>query len=584
LAVVFCPEIYFPIDICNKKISIIMNAKFNGLTVFVLLLLTSHTYGQLSQTQLQNIDSLFIGWNTPMHPGGTVAIMKDGRTVFSKAYGLASLEYQVLNSTETIFNIGSLSKQFTAMGIVLLNERNKLSFDDDIRIYIPELPIFEQTISIRHLLHHTSGLRDIHGLLSLAGWRTNDMRSNADLNRIIFKQNALNFKPGEELLYCNTGYMLLVNIIEKVTGENFKSWMKAQIFDKLGMDHTYVEDEYNNVVPNNATSYGGHSEFKRKIAYWNYVGSGNMHSTTDDLLIWMQNFSLPQKKWASAFAKILTIDPLNNGTDNFYAFGLRVEKHFGKKIVQHGGAIGGFRSFMRAYPEDELNIVILSNFTGSDILTKANNIAELIFPVDKNTPTQTQHKLRPKPKKFIKLSTKKMTAFEGVYWNTKEKYGRKIYVKNDTLRYLRSDSSESLLVPTHKNSFKMLDVGLDVTVIFEPKSDVKQMRVLVEGESPTVFELQNTIDKSIAEELSDYKGKYYSQEIETTYTLSVEGSEVYMHHIRHGKIKMKRLFQDYFKGDWPIDILEIKRNDQAKVEGIRVSNGRVRNFWFKKIE
>ena len=559
-----------------------MKPKIYLLSTLFLFLFIGQINSQLSQNQLQKIDRLFIDWNTPNHPGGAIAVMKDGKRVFSKAYGLASLEYLIPNSTETFFNIGSNSKQFTAMGIVILKERNSLSFDDDIRTYIPELPVFAKTITIRHLLHHTSGLRDLHGLLGLAGWRNDDVISNVDLNRIIVKQNSLNFKPGEEILYCNTGYMLLVNIIEKVTGKKFKYWLKENIFDPLGLNNTYVEDQYDRVVLNNATSYAGTSNFNRKIAYWNYVGSGNMHSTTSDLLKWLQNFSNPKEGWKSAFATLLTMNPLTNGNPNIFGFGVRIEKHLGRKIIQHGGAIGGFRSIIRSYPEDNLNIVVLSNFTGSKIVTKTNRIAEIIYPVEEKVTTQNQIQLTKKSKKIIKLSTKKLAKFEGTYWNTKEKYGRKIYVRNDTLRYLRLDGSESLLAPIKKNSFLMLNVSVDVIITFNSKDGVKQMIVNVENELPAVFDLHNISKKTISKELSEYAGKYYSPEIETAYTVLIKGSEIYIHHIRHGNIKLKRLYQDILKGEWPINMVEIKRNHKGKVEGLRITNGRVRNLWFKK--
>ena len=560
-----------------------MNQKFHLLATLFILILTSQIHGQLTHQQTKKIDSLFIGWNIPKHPGGAIAVMKDGKTVFSKAYGLASLEYLIPNSTETLFNIGSNSKQFTAMAIVLLKEQNKLSFDDDIRIYIPELPNFGKTITIQHLLHHTSGLRDLHGLLGLAGWRNDDVIANEDLNRIIAKQNSLNFIPGEEVLYCNTGYMLLVNIIEKVTGAKFKYWLKENIFDKLGMNHTYVEDQYDRVVPNNATSYGGSTIFKRKVAYWNYVGSGNMHSTTNDLQKWLQNFSTPKKNWESAFATLLTMAPLNNGTPTIFGFGVRIEKHLEKKIIQHGGAIGGFRSIIRTYPENKLNIVVLTNFTGSNIMSKTNKVAEIIFSIKENQRPKKQIRLTKKPKKFIKLSTNKLIKFEGVYWDTKEKYGRKIYVKNDTLRYARSTTSESLLVPIKKNKFNMMNVGIDVTVEFVHKGNHKKMVVFVEGELPIVFDLHIPIKKPIIKELEEYSGKYYSSEIETWYTLSIEGTDIYIHHIRHGKIKLKRVYQDILEGEWPINMVEIKRNGNGIIQGLQITNGRVRNLWFKKI-
>ncbi len=557
-----------------------MQQKLHFLATFILLIITGQISSQLSQRQTQKIDSLFIDWNIPNHPGGSIAIMKDGKTIFSKAYGLASLEYATPNTPETLFNIGSNSKQFTAMAIVLLQERNKLSFEDDIRTYIPELPNFGKTITIEHVLHHTSGLRDLHGLLGLAGWRNDDVMTNADLNRIIVKQNTLNFEPGEELLYCNTGYMLLVNIIEKVTGEKFKDWLKENIFDQLDMKHTYVEDQYDRVVSNNATSYAGNSKFRRKIAYWNYVGSGNMHATTSDLLKWLQNFSSPKKQWESAFSTLLTTTPLTNGTSTAFGFGVRIAQHLGRKIIQHGGAIGGFRSLIRAYPDDMLNIVVLSNFTGSNIVTKTNRIAEIIYPKQAYKKPQKQQKTT---KKFIKLSTKNLVKFEGVYWESREKYGRKIYLKNDTLRYARSDKSESPLVPLKKNKFNMLHVGIDVTVEFLNKENTKQMIVHVQDELPSVFDLHKITKKPRAKELEEYAGKYYSPEIETVYTISIEGNDIYMHHIKHGKIKLKRLYQNVLEGEWPINTIEIKRNIKGNVDGLQITNGRVRNLWFKKI-
>ena len=175
------------------------------------------TFSQASQKQLQKMDGLFTSWNTSNHPGGSVLVSKDGKTIFSKSYGLANIEYNIPNTNTTLFNIGSISKQFTAMGIVLLEQQNKLSIDDDIRKHIPELPDFSETITVRHLLHHTSGLRDLHGLLGLAGWRSGDLETNDDVYRIIKNQKELNFKPGEEFLYSNTGYILLAKIIENIS-------------------------------------------------------------------------------------------------------------------------------------------------------------------------------------------------------------------------------------------------------------------------------------------------------------------------------------------------------------------------------
>ena len=255
-----------------------MKIRVYFLSLFIVLQVFN-SYSQTSQKQIQKIDSLFTSWNVSNHPGGSVLVSKDGKTIFSKSYGLANIEYNIPNTNNTLFNIGSISKQFTAMGIVLLEEQNKLSFDDNIRKYIPELPNFSEIITIRHLLHHTSGLRDLHGLLGLAGWRSGDLETNDDVYKIIKNQKELNFKPNEEFLYSNTGYILLAKIIENISQLKFDQWMKQNIFQPLGMKNTYVETSLDNIVRNNATSYYLRKEFKRALEYWGYYGSGNMHST-----------------------------------------------------------------------------------------------------------------------------------------------------------------------------------------------------------------------------------------------------------------------------------------------------------------
>ena len=357
-----------------------MNFKY--LVSIAVLFIALNVSAQLNEKQLLKIDSLFTKWNKPNHPGGAIGIMQNGKIVFSKAYGLASMEYLVPNTTGTIYNIASVSKQFTAMGIVLLQEQGKLSFDDNIRKYLPELPEFDYPITIRHMLHHTSGLRSLHAMLGLAGWRGDDSKTNEDLNRFLLNQTDLNFKPGDEYLYCNTGYMLMVNIIEKITEEKFVDWMKASIFEPLGMINTYVEDHYSNIVPNNATSYNRmqNNEFERAVEYWGYIGSGNMHSTTEDLLKWLKNFTEPQVNWEASFDLLQTLDKLNDGSDNNYAFGVSMDEYLDQNRIQHGGSIGGFRASAGTYPDEKLSIVVLTNFSSSSPGSKANQIAEILLP------------------------------------------------------------------------------------------------------------------------------------------------------------------------------------------------------------
>jgi CubicO group peptidase (beta-lactamase class C family) len=544
--------------------------------------LTSTSFkDQISQYQIDQIDSLFIEWNKPNHPGGSIGVMKNDKIVFSRSYGLASLEYLVPNSTETIFNIASVSKQFTAMGIVLLHRQGKLSIDDDIRKYLPELPDFGEKITIRQMLHHTSGLRSLHAMLGLAGWRADDSRTNEDLYRFMNMQTDLNFKPGSEFMYCNTGYMLMVKIIEEVTAYKFTDWMKKNIFEPLGMNHTYVEDQYNRVVTNNATSYNQtiDGNYLRAVEYWGYVGSGNMHSTTNDLLKWLSNFNAPQTNWEKPFKLMKTLDKLNDGSDNNYAFGVFIDKYAGHDIIQHGGAIGGFRTYAGTYPKEELSIVVLTNFSSSSSGSKANQIYEILLTELEADNSETVN--RNDSLKQIYLPNDELKKYESDYWNDKDNYARKIYLKNDTLRYSRSSTSESPIVPIGNNEFQMLTNSADLKIKFVINKKQKSMFVTVNNGKPSIF--QNYEAQTITtKDLLSYIGKFYSPELETTYNIYIKNDTLYWHHSRHGDFKMKVLKNDVLEGEWPMLIIKYKRNKKGDVTGIYVSNGRVRNLWFEK--
>lgn len=556
-----------------------MNLKY--LVLLIPLIITLNGNAQISKKQINQIDSLFIDWNKPNHPGGSIGVMKNDKIVFSRSYGLASLEYLAPNSTETIFNIASVSKQFTAMGIVLLHIQGKLSIDDDIRKYLPELPDFGEKITIRQMLHHTSGLRSLHAMLGLAGWRADDSRTNEDLYRFMNMQRDLNFKPGSEFMYCNTGYMLMVKIIEKVTAEKFPTWMKKNIFEPLGMNHTYVEDKYNRVVTNNATSYNKSIDgnYLRAVEYWGYVGSGNIHSTTNDLLKWLSNFYAPQTNWEEAFKLMKTLDKLNDGSDNNYAFGLFIDKHLGNDLIQHSGAIGGFRTYAGTYPDKKLSIVVLTNFSASSSGSKANQIHEILLTkldADNSEPVKKNDSL-----KQIYLSNDELKKYESSYLNDKDSYARKIYLRNDTLRYFRSSTSESPIVPIGNDEFQMLTTDADLKIKFTINGKLKSMIVTVNNGEPSIF--QGFESRTLTtKDLLSYTGEFYSQELETTYNMYLENDTLFCHHARHGEFKMKVLKNNVLESEWPMTITKYKRNKKGEVTGIYVSNGRVRNLWFEK--
>lgn len=541
-----------------------MKKLFPRLFLALALTICASVNGQLNDGQLAQIDSLFLNWNRPNHPGGAVAVMQGDDVVFSKAYGLASMEYLVPNSTGTRFNVASVSKQFSALGIVKLHLDGKLSIDDTIDKYLDGLPSFGSKITIRHMLHHTSGLRSLHTLFSLAGWRGDDTRTNADLDRIIAKQNELNFEPGSEYMYCNTGYMFLANIIEKVTGTPFVDYMADEVFAPLGMVDTYVEAEYDRVVPNNATSYNRTADgFVRAVEYWGYVGSGNMHTTTKDLLTYLKNYYDPLPGWKAAFDMMQTIDPLNDGSFNQYAFGVNVDELYGRKRVGHGGSIGGFRSNVAGFPNDKTSIAIITNFSNSGPSGLSNKIAKILF--GETSPYKNID--------VAQISKKKMESYSGIYWDEETYSESEVSFRGDTLS-LRGIS----FLPITNNEFTAIQSGNDAKVEFKNGS----MTYYPKSGKPMVF------SKLVKEELTSalaetYVGTYYSPEIETAYTIHFEDDKLYAHHIRHGNIRLHQKKKDLLEGNHVLSHIKFLR-ENGKIKGAHISNNRVRNLWFIKTE
>lgn len=532
------------------------------------------TFSVTSQNITNDIDGLFSMWENSNGPGGVVLVTQNNKTVFEKAYGLENISYKIPNTSESVFNIGSMSKQFTAMGIVLLQMEGKLSIDDDIKKYLPELNNFEKPITIRHLLHHTSGFRSSPELFGLAGWRDGDAISNEDVYRYLTKQTALNFEPGSEYMYTNSGYILLAKIIENVSKQNFKSWMKEKIFQPLQMNATFIEENSSNIVSKVATSY---SEIEPSV--FNYVenndltyGASNVYSTSKDVLKWMKNFNEAPTNWKSAFEMLKTVDVLNSGQKNNYGFGVFVDDFFGNHRIQHTGAIAGFRSVMYSYPDDNLEIIILSNFASNQLSKTADQISQL-FLQSKLLSEIHQEEIKP-----ITLNDEVLKKYEGMYWSDKNNYSRKIYVENNTLWYLRSNNKKSPLIPITTNEFQMGGVNEKLLVKFDVNTNT--MKLISADNSIDVFE--KYVDKPLLiEDLKEYTGTFYSSELETFYTISLKDDKLIGYHSRFGEFDIQILKQDVLS--WSgMAVSKYKRNKKRSITGLSITMSRIRDLWFEK--
>lgn len=548
--------------------------RFFALTYFILYC-NFTLFGQINPDQTKKIDALFTEWNTPNHPGGAIGVMQDGKIIYSKAFGLASLEYLVPNTTGTLFNVASVSKQFTAMGIVLLELQGKLSMDDPVSKHLPDLPEIANKVTIRHMLHHTSGFRSLHALLGMAGWRGDDMRTNEDLYRFMLHQKDLNFEPGEEYLYCNTGFMLAADIIEKVTGEEFTAWTKKEIFEPLGMHDTYVEEFPSSVEPQNATSYATtKTGFKREIDYWGYVGSGNVHATTLDLLKWGENFYNPKADWEKAFERLQVVDPFNNGEPNNYAFGVRVDTYKRQKRVSHSGSIGGFRAMFVTYPEQKLSIVVLTNFSRGNPGGNALQISDILLPAFEEKQTENLET-------FPYSDAQTLSSLVGNYWDAQLKNTRQIILSNDSLFYATNNNNKYALLPDGKNGYYVANTNMQVHFVKDKKGKTMEMLVSNNGKAPQKYELYQEVSEADLK-LIDFKGEFYSAELMTSYFLQEKEGKLQAYHNRHGNIDLEVIKTDVFNADYPLGTVEILRDKRGKVNGFKASNGRARNVLFEK--
>ena len=315
------------------------------------LLLSANTVSAQRFAPDPGVDAVFAEYDRPDAPGCAVGVYQDGVVRYARGYGLADLERRVPISPETVFDIGSTSKQFTATAILLLAQEGKLSLDDNVRRFIPELPEYQRPITVRHLLHHTSGVRDYIGLLRLAGMRYDDVTTDDDAFQMIIRQHALNFAPGDEHLYSNSGYFLLSLIVERVAGRSLREEARERIFVPLGMQHTSYLGSYSDVIPNRALGYEPDGDgYRTDMPRWLQLGDGAVFTTVVDLLHWEKNFRSTQVGGPALQDALHTRGILTSGEVLTYAAGLMHGEHRGLATVFHGGSWGGYVAELAAVP------------------------------------------------------------------------------------------------------------------------------------------------------------------------------------------------------------------------------------------
>lgn len=525
------------------------------------------------------VDQLFAQWARPESPGSSIAVIQSGKVIYSKGYGSANLEYGVPNTPATVFHLASVSKQFTAFAIYLLAQDGKLSLDDDVRKYLPKLHDFGKVITIRQLLHHTSGVRDQWTLLALAGWRLDDEITDDDIARLLYQQTELNFPPGDQFLYSNSGYTLLAMVVKQVSAKTLAQFAKERIFEPLGMAHTHFQDNYGIVVKDRAYSYARQPDGKYRYVALTYstVGPSSLFSTTGDLARWDENFYTGAVGGPALLAQMQEKGKLNSGKEIDYASGLEIGKYRGLRTVAHSGGDAAYRTNILRFPDQRFSVVLLAN--AGDLRPQALSfkIAD-IFLKDRLQPGFEQRSLDDKPE--LTIDPQVLDAYVGDY---EVRPGFIISFSKDKHHLVERATGESSypMYAVSNTAFRLRVVPAEV-VFDNPTEGGKSQNAILHQNGASLPMRRTVITRPTAERLKAYEGQFYSAELGVKYDVFVRDNVLKVHYPR-GDIDLEPIGNNTFTGVFPIGTLKFACADNGDCNGFSLDTGRVRKLRFARV-
>lgn len=555
----------------------------------VLMLTLSHASpaqeASSAQALTARVDQLFAQWDKPDTPGCALAIIKDGEIIYKRGYGMANLELNVPIAPNTVFQVGSIAKQFTAMAILLLAQQGKLSLDDDVRKYVPEVPDFGTPITLRHLVHHTSGLRDQYEMLQMAGWRSDDVITEKDVLDMVARQRTLNHKPGEEYLYTNTGYTLLAIVVKRVAGKSLAEFAEDNIFKPLGMASTRFVDDHRLIIKGLADAYlpTEGNKFLKWMAADDHAGADNLFTTVEDLARWDQNFYDKRIGGARLIEQMLTPGVISNDPTFDYAFGLNINRYKGLRMIQHSGSRLGYRSQFMRFPDERFSVACLCN-ARIEPDTIARRIAD-IYLADQFKPaaaSQSSASATPPPD-AVKLPEKELMSVAGLYLNPLNDAVRRVYVKDGKLMYLRAPGNESELAPIGNNRFLMLGVRNRVEIAFKSSGAGAPLQMIFTEAGRTTIQESVKAASYRPEQLNEFVGQYYSPELDATYSITAQGGKILMRTGNWGDFLLSPRFVDSFENQAEMGSLIFTRDPRHRVSGFVIRSGKVRNLRFNRV-
>ena len=516
----------------------------------------------------QRVDQIFAAYDKSSSPGCTLGVIRDGSFIYRKAYGMASLELGVPLSSQSVFYMGSVSKQFTAASVVLAAEQGFLSLDDNVRKYIPALPDYGHAITLRQMLHHTSGFRDFLTLLYISGRHGSDLHSKDEMLDVIVRQKGLNNVPGDEYIYSNTNYFLLGEVVQRATKKSLAEFAAENIFQPLGMVHTRYYDDHTLVLPGRVAAYDSGSDGNFLVdwsANYDTVGAGGLMSSVDDLVLWDTNFYSNRLGKGTLLKEMQTRGVLNNGKPISYALGLELSTYRGLPIVEHGGALFGYRTEILRFPEHRFTVVCLCNLSDSGPGTLSRKVADVYL--EKN--------LQPEARTLRTPSEGGLPdpgPFAGKYLDPHRHFVYSFTASGGDL--MAWGASLRRVGP---NQFRDLGTG---TITFD-ESDGR-LKATLEMDGETFFAGRKIEEPHLTDaDLASYAGRYRSTELDATYNLSINTGSLTLQNNWNPPLKLTPIARDEFDGGG-LGTLVFHRDLNHRISGLSVFTVNARDVGFEK--
>jgi CubicO group peptidase (beta-lactamase class C family) len=509
---------------------------------------------QDARVEPARIDSIF-AFATTSSPGCAVSTIRNGAIEFARGYGMADLEHDVPITPRSAFYMASVSKQFTAAAINLLAAENKLSLEDDVRKFVPELPRYGAPITIRHLVNHTSGLRDYLSLFAIAGLGDFPV-SNADFLEMLGRQRALNFRTAEQYSYSNSGYVLLSIVVERVTGKSLRAYMQEHFFAPLGMSSTVFRDRHNMIIKGRALAYfQNDGVWAHAVPAFDVVGDGGLFSTVEDLAHWERQMIDARIGGAAWRALTDARGQLGSGLPLTYGAGLTHGMFRGEQTVEHGGGYGGYSTYLLRFPQRRLTVAVLCN-GGSNAGSLAQRVAGLYLGPEPAPMAQAA------TAGAVRMTRAELDPFTGMFFADQEMLFREIVVDDGTLYYSRGGNNRSELQPLGGGRFQMVGQALVVTY-----SGRDTLRLELEGNPPTIMR-RVTAGKR---DLRGYAGTYWSSDLPARWTVQVADTGLTITRARGNAMRVDRAFDDAFRN--PGLFVQFRRDARGTIVALEASSG-----------